>query len=60
VAVAAISYLILAHAERVVGSLGPRGIDVLNRIMGLIVLAIAAELVFHGISDHFGIELVEG
>lgn len=55
VAVAALSYLILRHADRVLERVGPKGIDVLNRILGLIVLAIAAELVFHGISDHFGL-----
>lgn len=59
VVVLALAYLILSRADWLLRRLGPRGIDVFNRIMGLIVLAIAAELVFHGISDHFGLTLVE-
>lgn len=59
VVVLALAYLILSRADWLLHRLGPRGIDVFNRIMGLIVLAIAAELVFHGISDHFGLTLVE-
>ncbi len=55
VAVLAITYAILARADRVLERLGPQGVDVLNRIMGLIVLLIAAELVFHGIADEFGL-----
>lgn len=57
--IAVVSYAILIHSDRVIKRLGPKGIDVINRILGLIVLAIAAELVFHGISDHFGLTLVE-
>lgn len=52
-------YLIVAYADRVLERLGPKGVDVLNRIFGLLVLAIAAELVFHGISDHFGLQTFE-
>ena len=59
VVVLALAYLILTRADWLLRRFGPRGIDVFNRIMGLIVLAIAAELVFHGISDHFGLTLVE-
>lgn len=32
----------------------------LNRILGLLVLAIAVELICHGISDHFLLETSEG
>jgi multiple antibiotic resistance protein len=59
VVVLALAYLILTRADWLLRRLGPHGIDVFNRIMGLIVLAIAAELVFHGISDHFGLTVVE-
>ena len=55
-----ISYLILAYADEVMERLGPKGIDVLNRIFGLLVLAIAVELVFHGIADHFLLTTAEG
>jgi len=42
----------------VVARPGPRGIDVINGAMGLIVLAIGAELIFNGISDFFGLTIV--
>lgn len=57
--VCGLAYVILSHGQRVLGFLGPRGIDVLNRILGLFVLAIAVELIFNGIADHFGLEIVE-
>ena len=56
VLVAGVSYLILIHAQRVMTRLGPKGVDIVSRILALIVLAIAAELVFHGIADHFQLE----
>jgi multiple antibiotic resistance protein len=59
VAIAAISYLILRHADRVLERMGPKAIDVVNRILGLIVLAIAAELAFNGIADHFGLTVTD-
>jgi multiple antibiotic resistance protein len=54
--VLAATYLILSNADRVLDKLGPRSVEVINRMMGLIVLLIAAELVFHGIADEFGLE----
>ncbi len=59
VVVLAISLAILIRAGELIARIGPRGINVINGIFGLIVLAIAAELVFHGISDHFGLTIVE-
>ena len=59
VIVLAIAFVILTRAGNIVSRLGPRWIDVINGVMGLIVLAIAAELVFHGISDHFGLAIVD-
>jgi len=59
VLVAAISYLILDHAHGVLTRMGPKGVDVVSRILALIVLAIAAELVFHGVADHFVLETAE-
>jgi multiple antibiotic resistance protein len=55
VLVLAVTYLSLAYADRVLSRLGPKGVEVLNRIMGLIVLLIAAELLFHGVADEFGL-----
>ncbi len=57
--VMAISFVILTRAGELIAKIGPRGIDVINGILGLIVLAIGAELVFHGISDHFGLTIVD-
>ncbi|MCB0828133.1 MAG: MarC family protein [Solirubrobacterales bacterium] len=57
--VLAITFAILTRAGELIARIGPRGIDVINGILGLIVLAIAAELVFHGISDYFGLTIVE-
>lgn len=52
-------FAIMANADRILSRIGPRGIDMLERLAGLLILAIAAELVFHGISDHFGLESFE-
>ncbi len=59
VAILLLTFLILTRASSISKRLGPRGIDVVNGIMGLIVLAIAAELVFHGIGDHFGLTVID-
>jgi multiple antibiotic resistance protein len=59
VVVLALTFVMLTRAGQIVSKLGPRWIDVINGVMGLIVLAIAAELVFHGISDHFGLAIVD-
>ena len=55
VLVLVVAYLLFTNADRVLGLLGPKGIDLLNRLMGLIVLLIAAEFVFHGVADEFGL-----
>jgi multiple antibiotic resistance protein len=49
----------MALATPIANRLGRHGIEVITRIMGLIVLAIAAELVFHGVADHFLLETAE-
>lgn len=59
VLVLAVTYVILARADRILALLGPTGVDVTNRIMGLIVLLIAAELVFNGVADEFGLQTFE-
>jgi multiple antibiotic resistance protein len=55
VLVLVVAYLLFTNADRVLGLIGPKGIDLLNRLMGLIVLLIAAEFVFHGVADEFGL-----
>jgi multiple antibiotic resistance protein len=57
--IALLTYLVFSHAHRVHDAIGARGLAVLNQVMGLLVLAIGAELIFHGVADHFGIELIE-
>ena len=58
-AVCLVAFGCMAGATPIARRLGPNGVEVLERVMGLIVLAIAAELVFHGIADHFGLEVVD-
>jgi multiple antibiotic resistance protein len=60
IGIAIVAYIGMRNADRLLRLLGPHGIEVFNRLMGLIVLAIAAELLFHGIEDHFGIQVPEG
>jgi multiple antibiotic resistance protein len=55
VLVLAVAYVLFTNADRVLRLLGPNGVDVMNRLMGLIVLLIAAEFVFHGVADEFGL-----
>ena len=45
-------YALFTHAEKLTRLIGPAGMDALNRIFGLLVLAIAAEMMFHGIAEH--------
>jgi multiple antibiotic resistance protein len=48
---AAISYLILAAADRVRSLLGETGIRILTRMMGLLLTAIAVQFVLNGLKD---------
>jgi multiple antibiotic resistance protein len=52
VVIGAIIYVCFRFAERLARSIGPGGLIALNVIMGLIVLAIGAEMVVHGIANH--------
>jgi len=54
--VCVVAFCAMALATPIAKRLGPHGIEVITRVMGLIVLAIAAELMFHGIADHFMLE----
>lgn len=53
------AFLAMRSADPISNTIGPKGIEVVTRIMGLIALLIAAELIFHGIADHFGITLID-
>jgi multiple antibiotic resistance protein len=50
-AVAAVSFLILAAADRVSSYLGETGIRILARMMGLLLTAIAVQFVLNGLRD---------
>lgn len=51
-AIALVAWVVLTHGGRLLRLLGRGGIDALIRVMGLIVLAIAVELVAHGVTSH--------
>ena len=44
-------YLILGHSDRVVRLLGDTGIRILVRIMGLLLMALAAQYFVNGLAD---------
>lgn len=50
-ATAAISFLVLAAADRVSSYLGETGIRILTRMMGLLLTAIAVQFVLNGLKD---------
>jgi multiple antibiotic resistance protein len=52
VAIGACVFVAFRFGERISRGLGPGGIAALTMIMGLIVLAIGAEMVVHGIVEH--------
>jgi len=51
VATMRITYLILAYAKKIVGRIGPKGIDAATRIVGFFVAAIGVGLIFHGVIE---------
>jgi small neutral amino acid transporter SnatA (MarC family) len=42
-------FLVLAFSHRIIGRLGLRGMHALNQIFGFLIIAIAAELILHGV-----------
>ena len=46
-----ITYLTLAYAEKIIGRIGPLGIDAVTRIVGFFVSAMGMGLVFHGLVE---------
>jgi multiple antibiotic resistance protein len=51
IAVAAVSFLILAAADRVSSHLHETGIRILSRLMGLLLTAVAVQFVLNGLQD---------
>jgi multiple antibiotic resistance protein len=45
------TYIILAYAERILGRIGPQGIDAVTRIVGFFVSAMGVGLMFHGLLE---------
>jgi multiple antibiotic resistance protein len=45
------TYLFLAYADRIVGRIGPRGVDAATRIVGFFVAAMGMGLIFHGVTE---------
>ncbi len=45
------TYLILAYAKRILGRIGPQGIDAATRIVGFFVSAMGVGLMFHGLVE---------
>jgi multiple antibiotic resistance protein len=48
-----VTYVCLAYAKKVVGRIGPMGIDAVTRIVGFFVSAMGMGLVFHGVVEAF-------
>ena len=46
-----ITYLTLAYAEKIIGRIGPLGIDAVTRIVGFFVSAMGMGLIFHGLVE---------
>lgn len=55
-AITLLTFLLLRYGERPMRLLGHAGIDAMARILGLIVLAIAVELMFHGFKAATGFQ----
>jgi multiple antibiotic resistance protein len=51
VAAMLVTYFILAYAEKLLGRIGPKGIDASTRIVGFFVSAIGMGLIFHGVLE---------
>lgn len=48
-----VTYLFLAYAKKVVGRIGPKGIDAATRIVGFFVSTMGMGLIFHGVIEAF-------
>jgi multiple antibiotic resistance protein len=45
------TYLALAYAKKILGRIGPKGVDAATRIVGFFVSAMGMGLVFHGVTE---------
>ena len=45
------TYLVLAYADKILGRIGPRGIDAATRIVGFFVAAMGMGVIFHGVTE---------
>jgi multiple antibiotic resistance protein len=48
-----VTYLFLAYAKKVLGRIGPKGIDAATRIVGFFVSTMGMGLIFHGLIEAF-------
>jgi multiple antibiotic resistance protein len=46
-----VTYLFLAYSKKILGRVGPKGIDAVTRIVGFFVATIGMGLIFHGIIE---------
>ena len=46
-----VTYLCLAYADKVIGRIGPMGVDAVTRIVGFFVATMGGGLVFHGVVE---------
>jgi multiple antibiotic resistance protein len=53
VATMLVTYLLLAYAKKVLGRIGPKGIDAATRIVGFFVATMGMGLIFHGVIEAF-------
>jgi multiple antibiotic resistance protein len=47
----AVTFFSLAYADKLVGRIGPLGIDAITRIVGFFVAAMGGGLIFHGVVE---------
>jgi small neutral amino acid transporter SnatA (MarC family) len=48
-----VTYLFLAYAKRVLGRIGPKGLDAATRLVGFFVSTIGMGLILHGLVEAF-------
>jgi len=49
-----VTYLSLAYAKKILGRIGPLGIDAATRLVGFFVSAMGMGLIFHGLVEAIG------
>jgi multiple antibiotic resistance protein len=49
-----VTYLFLAYAKKILGRIGPLGVDATTRIVGFFVSAMGMGLIFHGLVEAIG------